>query len=699
MVVATRKNVKIPRLRSQRSSLSTLLRKVASAWEPRKRISTSAWAVQNIRLPSELTADPGGYDVKMRPYWLEVLECMDDPDVESITIMGDAQVGKTLSLIAMLMSRIDIGPAPAMIVYPDQKAMREGRDRIYAYSLASPTVRNRVPPQSRWNERHIEWDTMLCYLAYSGGAQTLRGRTPKNVFCTEIDVYSEDPTLGDPIALIEARVKAWEEFKLVFESTPTDQGSRISALYDRSDRRKFHLPCPLCGEYSEPRFFKYKSGPYAGRGGIQGLQTETNEWIPSSRVRQHVFYECACCSKAIGNEHKQWMIENGRWCPEGCKVEKNGKLSGKPKKNSRHVGFHLWSILSPKTTFGELGEQYLSSRERHSLKQFFNNWLGLPFRTNSSLPEWRKLGERLLCTDNKLGEVPLAAYFLTAHVDVQGDRLYYVVRAWGDGKTSWLVDKGCVRPEQVVNSLDRKLKKLADSLGIAYDLIQLFQLILDRQFPMYGGGVNDRGQSTMKVRLMAIDTNFRMMQVHNFTRHATAGVRIEGQERVRNFRGDPSVSPETLFRMTNVEKNSRTGDKYEGGLKLWGIAVSAYKEEIVSRYERLPGQLGAMHLPKDIFTDGEDYLRQIVNESLQLVQKGKKDKKRDTYAWQVIDRGLGNHYWDNEVGASCAADMVVGLEPDAWDAEKWEQFNQPSNGSTDGSRRDRAAHAEEISAR
>jgi phage terminase large subunit GpA-like protein len=673
-----------------------LLRLAAAAWRPQELPTTPDWVVEHVRLPSDISANPGAFDLAARPFWREPLACMDDPEIESISLMGDAQIGKTVTLISMLESRMDLDPAPALVVGPDQDAMRELRDKVYAYCEASPTLTHRIPPPSKRNDRYLEFDSMLCYLAYSGSAQRLRSRTCKNIFCTEVDVWQDDPVLGDPVVVVRARAKAWNEHKIVYESTPSDEASRIDQLYRDSDQRRYHCPCPHCGTYQELRFFAHTTGPHAGRGGIRGHLDEHGEPRSIETVAEHVWYQCVNCDEPIRTEHKARMIERGVWCPRGQSVNKAGHLEGKPERDKKHAGFHLWSIMSPVVTFADLAREYLTNRARGLLKVFFNNWLGLPFKITSVLPEWRKLGQRLSVRYYSNGTIPARAYFVTCGVDVQGDRLYYAVRAWGHGKTSWSVERGCLRPELL--ELDSGLQRFAQTHGIAADLVQLFPAVIQRRWPIVGGR-NPLGADTLGCRLLGSDSQYRTRQVQQFVRCAKTNA--HHGTLVYALRGVDSSAQQQPYWMTHVDRNTRTGEIYEGGLDVWNLSVSTFKEDLVQRYELAADQPGAWLLPSDVFqTRGaEDYLRQLVNEAPQVV---KKDGKRDRVVWTVIDAGVGNHYWDCEVYASALADMVVGTGSNNWDLDNrpdWRRQQPRPNPNQQDIARERAAHDDEISAR
>ena len=87
--------------------------------------------------------------------------------------------------------------------------------------------------------------------AGANSADSLRSDHLPYVICDEVDAYKWDVGgEGDPMTLIENRQRTFSRAKTFLISTPTNEHeSRIDQAYQRSDRRRYHVPCPHCGEY------------------------------------------------------------------------------------------------------------------------------------------------------------------------------------------------------------------------------------------------------------------------------------------------------------------------------------------------------------------------------------------------------------------------------------------------------------------
>jgi phage terminase large subunit GpA-like protein len=278
------------------------------------------------------------------------------------------------------------------------------------------------------------------------------------------------------------------------------------------------------------------------------------------------------------------------------------------------------------------------------------------------MPNWKTLGQRL-AWHHRRGTVPAEAYFLTSQADVQKDHVHVGVRAWGDKRTSWLVDWNTFKRDEPA-AKQEKPDNVEDafhdaSVPIASDLARLETDILAARFPV--AGTNPHGFDQLAVRILGIDANYRTFEVHDFVKHA------QGRygDRVRAVRGDHKVDPTDLFRASVVERNARTGKSYEGGLHLWGIFVNAFREQLLSLFNADVDQPGAWLLTSDVIVHGQSYLRQLVNQGpvTEILPGGK-----SVVRWKTRDPVVGEHAWDIEVIQLALAEMVTGGE---WNAAKW----------------------------
>lgn len=609
----------------------------AETWRPRSELDRAKWCEANIRMPAGVSAKPGACDLVRYAYMREPLLAADDPNVEVIVLVWATQLGKTTFLIFALASQAKLAPVQSLLVAPDKDALIELRDKFYSFAEESRVFDGELPPPRLRNNRWIDAGRLRCHLAYPMNTQRLSGKSCAFVACTEVDRYRARKEQGSPEKLAAERVKAFHSFKICYESSPTDEDSRIWKLFESSDRRQFLVPCPKCNHFQELRLFPFREGPLAGRGGIAGLKDAEGRWRTPEQARAESHYLCEQGCK-ITDEHKPAMVAAGVWVPRGQSIDKRGKLIGEPERGPRIWGGQLNSLYAEPITFGRFAAEYLESRDDpQKLQSFWQNWLALRWTRKAESPHWATLGLRLR-GGHARGTVPVGAVFLTAGVDVGKEYTRWVVRAWGEGSTSWLVDWGTTRskPDE------------AGAVSRTSHLDQLAADVLHRDWSLVDK--NALGDTRLRVRLLAIDCGYKPALIHSWARRQPA-------DRVYTVAGRDDLKSGDFYRCNTVEKDARTGKPYPGGLRRWEINRALYNADVQDRWRQPLDEPGAWWLTAAPLDEAEPYLRELVNEA----PVGVKNRRgREITEWAKVDAGTGEHFWDCEVLARAAADMVTG---------------------------------------
>jgi len=554
-----------------------------------------------------------------------MLDAFDDPSIQTITLCAPTQIGKTLTMIAAMVSACVQDPGPAMLVGPERDSVITLRNRIYMDCLESPTVAGLIPPKSRWNARQIEIGGSFVYLAWTGSPHRTRMRACRRVFMTELDVYARQNTAGgDPSAAARERVKSFDRHTIFQESNPGGEGSPIQAQYLAGDQRRWICVCPKCGSDQELKFFPRREGNKQ-LGGVVGYQTEDGGLATVEDARAKAVYVCdrGC---ELDTKDKFQMVRSGHW---------QAKRPG-----GRHASFYLWSLHSPAISIGDVAASYVKHADEGALDDFYCNWLATVRKTDKLLT-WQRVARRLEAGHDR-GTVPADVWFLTAGVDVQERGVYWLVRGWGDRCESWLIDHGYLRRY---------------SLNESDDLRQLVTSLLQRQFAV--NGETPLGARGLKPIAIGIDCNYRTLDVHEFVRTAE-------DTRVRAIRGDPALR-KSLYRTTKLAKSTK-GDRYEGGLEVVGINVNHFKDELFLRVHGIGEEsVSVLHGHRDMMSC-RDYCRQLTNE-----EKRRKVNRlgRSVTEWVVRTGSIGNHYWDLEVYVRALAEMTISERGLTWQSEHW----------------------------
>lgn len=641
------------------SQINAIRSAVADVWIDQASRNLVEIIETNARLSPLTEADPGPIDLENNPYWRQPIEMALNPSTRKITILKSTQVGGTIISHATLYGLSIVDPAPAMLVFPTRDEARKQRDRIYQNGLVSGREFSRlVPPRRFWNMTAIELGATSANIAFSGSAQRLRGKPCKRIFLNETDVYEFKSGGGDPHKAAAERTKQFFDYLIYQESTPVGDESYIYAEWLKSQRRRWFCECPHCGTWQDLRFFTFRDGDMAGRGGIAGYRDASGELLDPAEARIKAHYVCVKGCR-IDQEYKNSMVVGGRWLMEGQYIDETGITRGEATRDDRHVGFHIWTIHQSKITIGDIAAKFCESTADGKIREFFQDWLGLRYKIARKMPRWEVVAQKYKNETFSAHTLPPAVWFVTIGVDVQEDRIYFGTVGWAPLRTPYLIDWG-ERFRQadgdVAIGFDDEYEADESTAGamIGSDLAQV-PTILNTVYPVLG--VNPLGLTEMAPRTMGIDTGWRRNQVYDLV----AG--INDPKRCRAFRGDDKVDPSQRFRPSAADINPDTGKPFHDGLKVWRIYKSFYQEQIDNRLAGAPGQPTVYQWPQDILPRGKKLVRQLTNV-----------RKNERGIYVAVSKSLGEDYRDCLAYAETAADMVVGSM--GWSAAAWHALKQ-----------------------
>lgn len=382
---------------------------------PEPNLSVDEWADGNLMLDDTTSAEPGRYRVDRTPYCREPMECLSATSpIQKVVLMWGAQLGKSTTGNAWAGYVIDNSPGPMLGVFPRvQDAMDYSRLRIEPMIAATPRLRQRVA--SKWTR---DGGNTLATKKFPGGvllltgansAAGLKSRPIRYLFLDEVDEYPWDvEDQGDPIALAVRRTNTFgHRRKILITSTPTIQGrSRVETEFEASDRRRYHVPCPECGE-------------------LQVLVFNRLKW-PKGKP-EDVQYECEHCERRFSEIEKRHFLPAGQWIAEG----EPGIVAG----------FHLPSWYSPLgwLSWREIALEWVEKHgDPNGLKTFVNTIMAETYEDRGESPPWQRLFDRR--EPYEIGTCPEGVVFVTVGVDVQKDRIEASIWGWGYDRESWLID-------------------------------------------------------------------------------------------------------------------------------------------------------------------------------------------------------------------------------------------------------------------
>ena len=585
-----------------------------AAWRPPEDITVSEWAERHRMLPKQ-SAIPGPWSNRLVPYAVGVMDAFIDPMVERITIMASVQSAKTESAYNMLGYAISQDPAPALVVMPTDKTLKRVNKRLQDMIIESPELSQYLTGDpDDMQKRFISLQRMDIYFATAGSKSDLANVEARYIILDEPDRYpKETGDEGSPMEMAEARATTYWNRKIIQPCTPTVPEAYVNIEFERSDKRRFYVPCPHCGGYQILRFKQIKhQGEELGK---WPKDRRDPDYIKRERVAR---YKCINCWKEIDDRDKPGMLARGKWVPEGHPISSDGTMASLPP--TSHVGFHWNALYSPFRNFSEVAAQFWATRgDREKFKTFVNLWLAEPWK---EIIKHRPASAVLeLCTNRPALIVPEGTLALTAGIDSQKFGFWVVIRAWvltpGGAIDSHLVRYGY--------------------LGGFGELEQwLFQDVYrveggDQAYPVWragidiGGGAGEAGEATMTE------------QIYDWMRRIARGRVFGVKGASRSLVGGKKMSYSLIDKFPS-------GKPIPGGIRLWHLDTGQFKDDIWSRVET-----GRFHLHAGTGTDYAGHLS----------AEAKERDKRNREVW-VVQGGKDNHLLDCEVYAAAMAD------PECW---------------------------------
>ena len=389
---------------------------LARCLAPRKPITVSQWADLERRLSSKGSAEPGRWRTDRNPPLREPMDCLSARSpVKDVVLMFPIQFGKTEVAVNALGYTMDHNPGPIMVTLPGEVSMHKWTaQKLNPMIDETPAVRatlTSVASRDGSNRREFkDFAGGQLYIEHAGSPSRLKSTSVRTLIVDELDEFAANLVGGDdPVTMLDGRTSAFPAtYKRLYISTPQIQGtSRIEALWKKSDQRRWHVPCPHCGE-------------------LQPLEWAGLRWGPGGTG---VAYVCRECGSVIDEHHKTDMIRAGRWVPENPGARIRGY----------HINCLYYQIgLGPR--WADLVEMWLDAQnDPAKLKTFINDRLAEPWED----PAMRAVKHNLIADRAEayaLRTAPPGVLAVTAGVDTQDNRLAVQILGWGRGMACWVID-------------------------------------------------------------------------------------------------------------------------------------------------------------------------------------------------------------------------------------------------------------------
>lgn len=621
----------------------------------------SEWAEANRIMTSEVTSMPGKFSYDRTPYLREVVNQLSPgSSARVISVMKGAQIGFSTGVIESGIGWI-ISQKPGNILFLTghaelaEEAMSGKIDQMIDSCGLRPLIRPNVLRKK--NQRTGDTNKSK---EFPGGSLTAGSANHKllrqrSVMYGMFDDYEAmkafDTKSGSTRKMIEQRFAAYfNKMKLYFISTPElEQQSNIMDVYLLGDQRKYHWPCPCCGEYIPLEWnHQVEEGKEAG---ITWSVDEKGKLISGS-----VGYTCQKCFGFFTDRNKAELNLLGEWKPTA-----EPQLPG-------WISYHLSSLYAPPGMYDwdYYVRAYLDAHrpdgtvKEREMQTFTNLALGLPWKAKG-----KDVSAKSLLMNSRpydIGTIPEALSIrdgngkiiaLTMACDLGGTeddaRLDWELVAWSETGTPYSINQGSIgtfvpRENSMKNKEDRERWSydLKSGRNVWSELRKLATTVYKKDT---GGG--------MRPIITGIDTGF-------FEKFA-----FEFIDSVKDF-WCVGLKGKDVFKYSILNKDLRLFKPSVSRNKLYIVEVNKVKdmlsEIMMLRWD--PSQddeqpIGFMNFPQPaenkysypkyfIHFEAEHRIVDVDNSGIDI-----------KYKWAKKSSNAQNHFWDVRIYNMALRDIIA----------------------------------------
>ena len=418
-------------------------------------LTPSEWYEANMVMPLG-SAFPGSYRYHKTPYHREIIDCLSkNHPAHTIAVMKGAQIGVSAGVLTASVGYIIAeSPANTLFLTGHSELSKEAVTKI-DQMIDNCGIRHLIRPNVIRKKNQKTGDTNMSK-EFAGGSLVMGSATNHNLLRQRDIQYAiiddfdaakrSSKEAGSTTTLIEQRTAAYAtKRKLFYVSTPQLKSqSNIEPVYLLGDQRKYHIPCPCCGEFIVLEWETKLKSDEKERAGITWSEDENGKLIEGSAG-----YICQECGGFFDDREKTDLLNAGQWIP-----------TAKPSK-SGYYSYHISALYAPTGMFSweHYVNQWLECHpkdeavDQAKLKTFVNVVLGETYEEESkelSATQLQKnqraykigvIPEKLSIADGN-GKIVLLTFACDLNGVEDDARLDYEIVAWSENESSYSVEHG-----------------------------------------------------------------------------------------------------------------------------------------------------------------------------------------------------------------------------------------------------------------
>lgn len=651
-------------------SAHTVARGLAEILRPPRRMRPSEAARLYLR------TEKGAWNPDLAPMMIEPLDLLEGRRYTGIVYMGPSRSSKTMSLVlGTMVYVVTCSPGDMQITQMSQDAAREFSKKDISRAIRhSPELAARLSPRPRDDNVFDKFfrSGMSLNVGWPSASQHA-SKTLKYVVVTDYDrPENRDDVDGEGTLwdIASARVRTlMSRGKTLAESSPGGEytapqwkpatpheappGTGITAIYNRGTRARWFWPCIHCGDFFQaaPGLACFNLPPFEEL--EQEVQKRDLMWLAEQFAR----VACPHCAGIHEIQHKPELNLRGQWVHEGESIDGARRITGERRRTDIasfwqggvSATYQRWDQLLLGYLQGVL--TYVRTGDEGTLKTKTNTDLASLYLPRVLAK--RRSAEDLLgrVEEWPRGVVPAGVRFLTAQVDVQGNRFVVLIQGWGIGLESWPIERFMIssskRPE------GERFAAL-DPAGYLEDWELLIDAVVLKRYPL-----EHDPTVTLSPEITLCDSGGKegvTLRAYEFWRQ----LRDDSRGLAKQFmlvKGMPSLNaPRALLTWPDSRGRKDRGAGGQGDVPVWQLNVNVLKDAVVADLARKTPGPGFIHMPKWIESE---YFSELTAE-----------KRRDDGRWEA-PKGVRNEAFDLHVygrGACVAlrAENIDWEKPPFW---------------------------------
>ena len=649
----------------------------------------SDWAEQNRVMGTESTNFPGKFSYDRTPYLKEVVDCLaPDHPAREIAVMKAAQIGFSTGVIENGIGYLIANdPCNIMLAARDGDLVKDMVEKKIDPMLDTTGLRLKLRALSQKAKQHRTGDTSATKEFAGGSLRTFSIQKPGRMrqvsvkvgFLDDFEAAPVDADAGDAASLFRTRFKSYGDSKKIFWiSTPeVKHSSNIEPLFLRGDQRRYHVPCPCCGEYIV-LYWKTKTS----EGRHAGIVYQTDD--EGALVPGTVAYKCQKCTQTFTEANKYDMNLQGIWIP-----------TARPRVEGMY-SYHLSALYAPPgmDDWSVYVDEYLEACPPGGVinldkyKTFVNTGLGDTWEERGKTLNVTRLATntreyqrgtipRELSINEGNGEIMLVTLGADLNGVEEDARIDWEIVAWSETGVSYSVDHGSIGTFVARENTKKGKKQKTDRQPWTYYTYgernvwdSLLNLVttdlpddngLDGQYRI-GAFALDSGWKPNKEGKESLAYDF-VEKINKYYEIFSVAVKGQGAEDFRRNSQDTKI----------FKQSQKRNDLY------W-LHVNQIKDELseLMNYkwsvdDDVLQPQGFMNFPAP---DANHYTMQSFFSHFQSEKRVTKDNaqgKSAGFMWEKRNANVLNHFWDTRIYNIAAKEIFtyvfckqVNLKPENW---------------------------------